>query len=396
MRHSILLIVLVILIGSIAPVSALNPGMDILVPAAARVPVPAQEGDWVTDLFVMNPGEVAADGSIFWLVRGQANLDPISVSFSLQPGETMVMADVLREDFGFNQASGAFRVVADSEVVVNSRIYFSTGDKTFGQGFEGVPVEAATMSGQTSDIVGLSHVNQIFRTNFYALAGAEGASLTLNLYDPDGLSVANGTMYLAAYEPYLKKINQALPTGDFNEGTLRVTVTAGSAAVGASKVDEASGDPTTLESSVPFGAKASADGTYEFTLTDGEGFSAGGDIVISDGVVQTINGTFVNWDKDVDADGEADCPMIFKWGPGFPATPVGEMADGVSFTNDYAMTGSGEMDWTVEFDLTDGLTLSGMVTATGSDFPSSADPLVDESGCNGVFPTLTLQGGKTD
>lgn len=394
MRRSMLVLTLFILIGSIAPVSALNPGSDILVPAAARVPIPALDGDWVTDLFVMNPGEVAVNGSIFWLVRGQANPNPISVSFTLQPGETMVMADVLSEDFGLNQAAGAFRVVADTEVVVNSRIYFSTGDMTFGQGFEGVPAEAATVSGQTSDIVGLSHVNQIFRTNFYALAGADGASLTLNLYDPDGVLVATGTLDLAAYEPFLKKINQALPSGDFAEGTLRVTVTAGSAVVGASKVDEASGDPTTLESSIPLGAKASVDGTYEFTLTDGEGFSSGGDIVISDGIVQEINGTYLNWDKD--NDGEADCPLVFQWGLGFPATPVDEMTDGVSFTNDYTAMGSGEMAWTIKFDLTNGLTLSGEVTADGSEFPSSADPAVDESGCNGLFPRMLLKGGKVD
>ncbi|MEN8164064.1 MAG: hypothetical protein ABFS37_08040, partial [Acidobacteriota bacterium] len=318
MRLSILFLCLVMLIGSALSVEALNPGTDVLVPAAARA------GSWVTDLYVMNPGEVAVDGSVFWLVRGQANSNPISVPFSLEPGETLVMTDVLKEDFGLNQAAGAFRVTADAEVVVNSRIFSADGDQTFGQGFEGVPVEAATTIGQTSDIVGLSHVNQVFRTNFFALAGADGASMTLSLRDPGGLPKATGTLDLQAHEPYLKKINQVLASGDFDEGTLRVTVTAGSAVVGASKVDELSTDPTTLESSTPLGAKASVDGTYEFTLTDSEGFAAGGDIVITGGVVQTINGTFGNWDKDSDADGEADCPLVFRWGLGFPSTAVAD------------------------------------------------------------------------
>ena len=390
MRHSILCLCLVMLIGMALPVESLNPGTDILVPAAGR------GGSWVTDLYVMNPGEVAVDGSVFWLVRGQANTNPISVSFSLQPGETLVMTDVVKDDFGLNQAFGAFRVTADAEVVVNSRIFSAEGGETFGQGFEGVPVEAATTSGQTSDIVGLSHVSQMFKTNFYALAGAQGVSMTLDLLDPEGLQIAAGTLELEAYEPYLKKVNQVLPSGDFEQGTLRVTVSAGSVVVGASKVDEQSTDPTTLESSTPLAAKASVDGTYEFTMTDTEGFAAGGDIVIAGGVVQTINGTFANWDKDEDTDGEADCPLVFRWGLGYPATSVVDMADGVTFTDSYTATGSGEMEWTIEFVVTDGLSISGTVTAAGTGFPSSGDPNLDESGCNGAFPVLTLSGGKID
>ncbi len=390
MRLSILCLCLVMSIGSVLPVEALNPGTDVLVPAAGR------GGSWVTDLYVLNPGNAAVDGSVFWLVRGQANTDPISVPFSLQPGETLVMTDVLKDDFGLNQAFGAFRVVADTEVVVNSRIFSAEEGMTFGQGFEGVPVEAATTTGRTADIVGLSHVNQLFKTNFYALAGAEGVSMLLNLLDPDGLQLATGTLDLDAYEPYLKKINQVLPSGDFDQGTLRVTVTAGSVVVGASKVDELSTDPTTLESSTPLGAKVSVDGTYEFTLTDSEGFAAGGDIVILDGVVQTITGTFANWDKDEDSNGEADCPLVFRWGLDFPVTAVSDMADGVDFTDSYTATGSGEMAWTVEFVVTEGLSISGTVAAAGTDFPSSADPSLDESGCNGTFPVLTLNGGKVD
>ena len=390
MRRSIFCLCVVMLIGLVLPIEALNPGTDVLVPAAGR------GGSWVTDLYVMNPGEVAVDGSVLWLVRGQANTDPMSVPFSLQPGETLVMADVIKDDFGLNQAFGAFRVVADEEVVVNSRIYSAKDGETYGQGFEGVPVEAATTVGMTSDIVGLSHVNQVFKTNFYALAGAEGVSMLLNLLDPDGLQLATGTLDLEAYQPYLKKINQVLPSGDFEQGTLRVTVTAGSVVVGASKVDELSTDPTTLESSTPLGAKASVDGTYEFTLTDSQDFAAGGDIVILDGIVQTITGTFANWDKDQDSNGEADCPLVFRWGLDFPETAVSDMADGVTFSDSYIGTGSGEMTWTIEFSVTDGLSISGTVTAAGSEFPSSADPSLDESGCNGVFPVLTLNGGKVD
>lgn len=387
-QRAVLMLIAVVALAT--PLVALNPGSDVLVPAAARA------GSWVTDLYVMNPGDAAVDGTIYWLVRDQANTDPVSISFQILPGETMVMADILHNDFGYNQAAGAFRVVGDGQLVVNSRIYSSDGAQTFGQGFEGVPVEAAIGAGQTADVVGLSHVSQVFRTNFYALAGPNGASISLALIAPDGSEIASGTLDFEAYEPYLKRINQAIPSGDFAEGTLRVTVASGSIVAGASKVDEASTDPTTLESSTPLGAVASVDGTYEITLTDSEGYASGGEIVIEDGVVTAIQGSYANWDKDGDTDGEADCPLLFQWGAAFPETDVTAMAGGVSFTDSYAATGSGSMAWTVSFTATDGTTLSGTVSAVGSGFPTNADPSLDESGCDGTFPALTLQGGKVN
>ena len=378
----------VVLAGVAVTAAALNSGTDVLVAAGARA------GSWVTDLYVMNPGTSTVEGSVFWLVRDRANPDPISISFSLEPGETLVLEDVVGEDFGFNQAAGAFRVTADGEVVVNSRIYSADGDRTFGQGFEGVPAEFATAAGRTADIVGLSNVSGVFRTNFYCLAGAEGASMNLELLNPDGSVLATGELELEPYEPYLKRIRQTLPVADFEQATLRVSVTEGSAVVGASKVDELSTDPTTLESSAPMVAKNSIDGTYQLTITDGQGYASGGRIVIADGIVRTIDATYANWDKDSDEDGEADCPLLFRWGAGFPETPVGEVASGVEFSDSYETTGSGALAWNLEFIVNDGLEISGSITATGSGFPASGDPDLDESGCNGAFPVLTLSGGK--
>ncbi|RLE26772.1 MAG: hypothetical protein DRJ61_18145, partial [Acidobacteria bacterium] len=73
MRRSIFCLCVVMLIGLVLPIEALNPGTDVLVPAAGR------GGSWVTDLYVMNPGEVAVDGSVLWLIRDQANIDPMFV-----------------------------------------------------------------------------------------------------------------------------------------------------------------------------------------------------------------------------------------------------------------------------------------------------------------------------
>ena len=100
MRRRILCLCCVVLFGLGLPVEALNPGADILVPAAARA------GSWVTDLYVMNPGDESVNGSIFWLVRGQANADPISIDFALDPGEARRLGPGLRYESGRRRLQG--------------------------------------------------------------------------------------------------------------------------------------------------------------------------------------------------------------------------------------------------------------------------------------------------
>ena len=375
-----------------APAAALNSGTDILVPAAAK------SGSWVTDLYIMNPGDDTVDGTVYWLVRDQGNPDPVGIGFTLMAGETAVMDDIIGNDFGLDGVGGAFRVVADGEVVVNSRLYSQGVGQTFGQGFEGVPATLATAAGETTQVVGLSK-NSSFRTNFYATTGAQGAVLWLTLVHPDGSHGAESGLTLnGAYRPYLRNITSIFGSNlvNFDDATLLVEVQSGSAVVGASKVDEVSTDPTTLESAVPMGAAATVDGTYHFAVYDEETYAAGGNLVISGGVVQAINGTYMNWEKDEDSDGFADCPYIFLWGVGFSPTAVADFTDGVDFSDDWTATGGGNMAWTVEFTMDGNTAFSGTVNAVGTNFPSSTDPYEDQSGCNGTYPELVLVAGKTN
>ncbi len=387
MRRWIPVLSCLVIVSMAFPALALNPGDDVLVPAAARA------GSWITDLYVMNPGDATINGDVFWLERNMANPNPTGVAFAIEPGETMVMNDVILSEFGMESGAGAFHVVADGDLVVNSRIYSQDGTMTLGQGFEGVPAAAATMAGETTSVVGLG-INDTFRTNFYALAGADGATMQVTLMDPDAAELASAELILEAYEPYLRGLNDLISAGDFDEGSLSVSVSAGSAVVGASKVDNASGDPTTLESSTPLGSGASVSGTYQIAIYDSEGFATGGNIVISDGQVVAMNSTYTNWDKDEDNNGEFDCTMLFLMGAGLPVTDLANFADGVEFTDSFAATGSGDFAWTLFLTATDGMSILGSIDAVGSNFPSSTDPFEDQSGCNGEFPTLTILGGK--
>ncbi len=340
---------------------ALSPGQDVIVPAAGR------GAPWGTDLYIMNPGTSTVSVTVSWLVRGADNTAPDSFPLSIMAGETAVLEDVIFNDFGLEEGNGAFLIEADGgDVIVNSRIFAAEGSATFGQGFEGVPTWAATQEGQTTNVVGLSFTSN-FRTNVYATAGPDGASIDFSLMDPDGIEIDSVTLDLpGAWEPYLRRVNQLFPgVANFDNATLQAEITSGFAVIGASKVDNASTDPTTLESAAT-GGGGGINGTYQMSLYDTLAFASGGNIVISGGDVNAINGTYTNWDK-LDGSDPA-CPLIFQWGQGLSPTPVEDFADGETFFDDYASTGGGVMTWTVQFEPGEGSSLEGTVTAVGSEF----------------------------
>ena len=384
MRRMLTTVVALALVATALPVFALNSGTDIIVPAAGR------GGGWVTDMYITNQGENTVTGTIYWLVRGQANPNPTPMTFELTPGETAVLDDIINTGFGLASGSGAFHVEASDTVIVNSRIYSADGGATFGQGFEGVPTSGATQGGNVSTVVGLSQ-NSTFRTNIYATAGADGATLTLRLLDTSGNNLGSTDLItLGAFEPYLKRVDQVFPSvGNFDNATVTVDVGTGSAVVGASKVDNASTDPTTLESDATAGGSSSVDGTYQVSTYDSALFAGGGNFVIDAGVVTQINATYFNWDKL--EGGLPACTLQFLWGLGMSPTPLADFASGVTFSDSYASTNSGVMEWTVTFTVSDNMVIDGTVSAVGSDFTDA-----EELGCNGDFPALVLKGGKME
>ena len=388
MRHCISIATALIMLASV-PALALNPGTDILVPAAGRAE------PWRTDLYVMNPGSGTVSVTVEWLVRGQANPSPDSFTFSLGPGHTEIFEDIILEEFGFaggGNANGAFRVVADSEVVVNSRIYADDGSQTFGQGFEGVPTWAATSAAQSTDVVGLTQ-GFGFRTNVYAAAGPDGAVIDFTLVSTGGSVIATATIDLDSHEPYLQRITRLFSgLADFENATLRAEVSSGLAVIGASKVDDASTDPTTLESAAS-GGTGPVDGSYQFVLYESSNFPGGGGgaLVIADGWVTFINGSYFNYENDDDGDGDPDCLWVFPWGQDFPLTgaPVEDFAAGYTYEDTFDET-DGVMEWTVQFTVDNNMALEGVMTAVGSGFPA------EDSGCNGDFPPLDFRAGKAN
>ena len=103
--------------------------------------------------------------------------------------------------------------------------------------------------------------------------------------------------------------------------------------------------------------------------------------------ITSINGTYINFDK-VDGGGSSECTLIFLWGVGLNPTDLTDFASGVEFIDTYE--DDGEMTWTLTFEVDDTMSLSGTVAATGAGFTGQ------DVGCNGTFPTLSFEGGKSN
>jgi hypothetical protein len=364
-------------------VFAISASDDLLIAAAART------SRWTADLYINNPGTTDATVNVMWLERGQANPNPQTESFEVLAGETLILDDVLRNTFGFGNATGALRITADDgEVTANLVVYTGAGspDGTYGSGFEAIPTSSATSAGESTTLSGVQ-LNDDFYTNLFATAGANGATIDLALLDPDGTVLDTEQLVLEAWEPWLTAVSDFWDVAEFDNGTAEASVTAGSMVMLGSKIDRASKDPTTLEQEFGAGA-ASVNGTYEFTIWD-INYAVGGTLLIENGLVEVIVGTYMNYQK-----GDGACEVIWQWGHDFPLAGVAveDFETGYEFVDDYFdqndFPEGGNFTWTVTFTVDDNVGFYGSIGAVGADFSGAY------SGCNGTFPDLQLYGGK--
>jgi hypothetical protein len=259
------LVVLAIVIASASIAAALNPDDELWIPAAGRGP--GESGSfWMTDLYLMNIGAEPVTVEIAWLERDADNSDAEGVEFEIGAEGTLVLEDVISTVFGQETASGAFHVEVveeepgkivqddDPKLIASARIYNVDDDETFGQGFEGI-IEDAAISADDEDpthAVGVSD-NASFRSNWYGLNISVDdqdlpveAEVLVEVLDLAGEVVASATFTMAPFAPMLRPVSD-LGAGDLDHATLRFTMLEGEGIFGASKVDELSNDPTTLE-----------------------------------------------------------------------------------------------------------------------------------------------------
>ncbi|MCP4895893.1 MAG: hypothetical protein GY906_02875, partial [bacterium] len=112
--------VLVVALMCAVSASALNSGTDIFVPAAARGQ--GQRGSfWMLDAYIFNPGTESASVIVYWLPRWGENTNPVNAPFIVEPGETLVLEDMIFNTFGLEAAQGAVRFASNNRIVVSAR-----------------------------------------------------------------------------------------------------------------------------------------------------------------------------------------------------------------------------------------------------------------------------------
>jgi hypothetical protein len=366
---------------------AISPSDDLLIAGAART------SRWSADLYINNPGATGVTVEVWWLNRDPSITNPAPESYSVGADETLILDDVLLNEFGLGRAEGAFRITTTGgEVTANLIVFTGAGGEsgTYGSGFEGIPASSATSSGESTTLSGMVLTDD-FYTNLFALSGVNGVTMDVDLLDPNGTLLDTQQVVLSAYAPWFSSVENLWDVASFANGTALVRVSAGSMVMLGSKVDRTSRDPTTVEQA--FGAGGgSVDGIYQFASYDSIGFASGGNLEIVDAVVDVVNGTYVNYDK-VDGGGVPECPVIFQWGFDLVPTPVEDFASGVTYAQVYDAGDDfdgGTITYTVTFTVDDNLGFSGTLDAAGSEFSGL------DAGCNGTFPQMELYGGKSN
>jgi hypothetical protein len=278
MRRALITLILVMAAGT---AGATVPGTDLYVPAVGHG-LGATSGGvqawWRGDVWIFNPStSQSATVSIYLLLRNQGNPNPAVRTITVDPGDTRYLPDIVYNTFGADNTYGGLRIVSTIPVVVSGRSYDANVTVTgkaqgsAGQFFSGVPADLAIGLGDSTDIIGLDQdayqTSGLWRSNL-AFVETTGNPVDLTIYriDPNGTVLGSLTQHLDGREVY--QINYVLTAIVNTYGTnqrVRVAVTGGTGRVitNASRMDNRTGDPATVESTMVYKA-----GRFEGVVLD--------------------------------------------------------------------------------------------------------------------------------
>ena len=381
-----------------APVMAINPGTEIYVGAAFRG-TGAGNSQWSSNLDILNVSSAPASVVVYWLVRDQANSNPLASSpMTIQPGETMAIDDAIMTLYGVAEGGGAFLITSDQEIVVTSGIFNTdpTG-KRFGQAFEGIPVEAAITAATTkADPIAITHVGGIdadtsIRSNLYAVGLASGTELKVSVID-GGSVVGTRSWMLGQNQPLLVGIDQVGAPEPLNDVTVQFEVVSGSAvSCGVSEVNNDSGDPLTnnawwpmdMGGDEPPPADCGGDGVYAGFV--GYAFTGGLLVEVENDAINYLSASLTLFSSQ--GDGGSNCTNVFGFDNLFDP-PVAINQDGTfNMAFQVAFTGN---DPVLTFDI-NGVYDTDTLLGTWDLNVDSVSPL----DCNGDMAQVPFYAGHT-
>lgn len=280
------LLVALSLLAAALPALAVAPATDVYLPSVGHAQGACPGGicsQWRTDAWIFNPGTTAATVQIYFLQRDHENTAPTPQTVTVAAGETKEYVDIIYSLFNLDGVYGALRFVSNVEVVVTGRIYdenvqTNKGTGTAGQFFAGMSSQSAIGSGESTELVGLAQDSaSLWRSNFGFVETA-GASATLEVkrLDATGATLATKTYSLRAREPQQFAITDiGGPLGTNQRVTIKVTGGSGRVLAFASRLDNRTGDPSTVEMTTKPAVAAHTTGRF-------------------DGIVLTPDGTLVD------------------------------------------------------------------------------------------------------
>lgn len=217
---------------------------ELYLPAAAHT-AGAAGTVWRSDLEVRASDNSAAVFTIELLEERSNNSDPLAADFTLTPGQSLRLVDVVGVVFGFD-GSAALRLTAtEGEILATSRTYNDSPNGTYGQYIPAFAAEAAAEPGFDYVLMQLTST-AAYRTNVgFVNATGDSEILEIDLHAASGDLLGSIEATLRPYE--MRQISNvfAQVTGDdVDDGyaVVRTRDDGGRFFAYASVVDNLSGD----------------------------------------------------------------------------------------------------------------------------------------------------------
>jgi hypothetical protein len=227
---------------------------ELILPAAGRV-MGAGGSEFLTTGWVTNPNAAAVDVQFQFLEAGQENPNPLTVTDTLNPGQTKTYENLAETLFGRSGVLGAVRVRSSARVLASARIYSQApGDtlaNTFGVYFAAVPSSFAIGTTEQGSLQGVSQ-NTDFRYNFFVVEVSGSHTLVeVRLRDGAGAEIAAKSYALRPWEQMLVSMSDLAPGVTVSGGRIDATVMseAGRVIFAGSLVANGSQDSTGFEMS---------------------------------------------------------------------------------------------------------------------------------------------------
>jgi len=223
-------------------------GPQYFIPAAAKT-TGGFGTNWVTDVVIHNPEDVAVTAALYYLPTGTDNTGALPHIVSVNAQTSLKIQDIVGSLFAADGTSGAIRIIASAPLLIGSRTYNDQGTAgTYGQSIDGLLSDNAFGNLNQPRLIQLAK-NAAYRTNM-GFVNTTTTPLTVNVYiyaGADGSFIGNWSVTLSAYEHHQESnIIQELTGADVDDAyAVITTLTSGGRYFAyASVVDNRTGDPT--------------------------------------------------------------------------------------------------------------------------------------------------------